>query len=238
MKKLIILICLTLSIFYHAKQIVIANSNFARSEKTINLYKSPNCSDNFNDIFCLVEKSYFVEIINEEVETYYVAYNGLYGYVKKNDVKKVVNTPETPYPNNIKIVIGSDCNLRSTPTNIPEKNNIITTVKSGENNILFLGRIYTKEAIDFGGTLWYYVKYNNQYGYIYNKYIKSISPIYENTEPSIFESSLNLNKENPLTNTSSLIIVILLFIPFFIILLILYLPRISKNTKIKSNKSN
>ena len=66
----------------------------------------------------------------------------------------------TPYPSNIKIVVGFDCNLRSSPTTKTNVSNIISVVNAGETNLQFIGRVFSEEAIDFGGTTWYYVNYN------------------------------------------------------------------------------
>lgn len=226
MKKLFLsiylfLLCLLQNypIFAHA------STSFARAEQNINLYKLTTNSDELTDILCIVEKSYFVEIISDNGDNYRVNYNGVTGYVKKNDVKEVLNTPNTPYPYNIKLVLGSDCNLRSTPTTKSQVSNIITSLQSGESEITFIGRIFSDEAIDFGGTTWYYVYYQGNYGYIYNKYVKSITPIYENTEESIYKSDSSTTVQNPITHTPSLIIIIIMLIPCILILFILYLPR-------------
>ena len=217
---------------------VFADTSYARAENTIYLYKTPNNNDNTNNIYCIIEKSYFVKII-ESIDNYYsVFYNGINGFVKKNDVKEIINTPQTPYPNNIKIVIGNNCNLRSSPTTNSNTNNIIDTLKSGETNITFIGKIFSEEAIDFGGTTWYLVKYNNSYGYIYNKYVKSITPIIENPENASYKTYLNSDIGNPITNIPSLVMVIILFIPCIFVLIILYLPnRKNKNQKKHNNKS-
>ena len=104
------------------------------------------------------------------------------------------------------------------------------------HDFVFIGRIFGDESIDFGGTTWYYVNYQGNYGYIYNKYIKSITPIYENTETSNYTSTVNEKIINPITHTPSLLIIVILFIPCLIILLILYLPR-KRNLKIKHKKA-
>ena len=226
MKKFIIII--TLILIYcitPASTIVMANTHYARATESTFLYKLTTSSTNLTEIILIVEKIYFVEILSENSSNYKVNYNGQIGYVKKNDVELVSNIPNTPFPNNIQIIICSDCNLRSTPTTKSSTNNIITTLHANEKNIQFIGRIFADEVIDFGGTTWYYIKYNNQYGYIYNKYVKSITPIYENKEESVPVNDLSLNNTNPLTDSPSLIIIILLFIPIIIILFILYLPR-------------
>lgn len=214
-------------------RIVNASNKYAQALESTNLYKTSIESDDISNIYCLVEKTYFVKIVADYNDYYKVEYNGITGYVKKNDVKEITNTPFTPYPYNIKITLDSACNLRSSPTVKSQHNNIITTLSSGESNFTFIGRIYSDEAIDFGGTTWYYVNYNGEYGYIYNKYVKSITPIYENTEEVTYKNSTSEPLVNPITNTPTIIIIALLFIPCIIILLILYLPRKNKLKKIK-----
>lgn len=221
MKKLCIFILLFTIQLNFSNASVFANSKFARVENSTNIYSSQVSKE----IICLAEKSYFVQILNEYEDTYKVSYNGISGYVKKNDVREITSTPLTPYPKNISIIIGSDCNLRSSPTTKSQKNNIISTLKAGETNIEFIGRIYSDEAIDFCGTTWYYVKYLGEYGYVYNKYIKSITPIYENTEKISYTQASNTNIQNPITNIPSMLIIIILSIPLLFILIILYLPK-------------
>lgn len=225
MRKWLVIILASLSLILRPTEISFAESKFAKVLESTNLYKYSSTSDEINNIICIVEKTYFVEIISEMNDLYHVNYNGIKGYVKKNDVKEITNTPSTPYPYNIKITIGTDCNFRSSPTIKSNYNNIITTLNAGENNLIFIGRIFSDEAIDFGGRTWYFVKYNGEYGYIYNKYIKSITPIYENTEKVSYKTENTVTLTNPITHTPTLIIIILLFIPCIIILFILYLPR-------------
>ena len=171
MKYLILFFCM-LCFLNINKTPVLAKNNYARVINLTNLYKSTN-GDDLSDIICIVEKTYFVEIISETSNVLKVNYNGICGYVRKNDVKVTLSNPLTPYPSNIKIVVGFDCNLRSSPTTKTNVSNIISVVNAGETNLQFIGRVFSEEAIDFGGTTWYYVNYNGEYGYIYNKYIRN-----------------------------------------------------------------
>lgn len=216
---------------------VTADTRYARIENSTYLYRSTTLDDTISNIICIAEKTYFVEIISDYNTHYRVNYNGINGYVKKNDVKEVSSTPSTPYPYNIVLTIGNNCNMRSTPTTKSSTNNILTTLYENEQNLEFIGRIYSEEAIDFGGSTWYYVKYNNMYGYIYNKYIKNITPIYENTENVTYLSTPVDRIENPIYHTPSLILIIILLIPCISILFILYKPKKPNNKKIKTRKS-
>lgn len=209
---------------------VFASSKFARIIETTTVYKNPSNSEDISNIYCLAEKTYFVKILSEFEDFYEVEYNEIIGYVKKNDVKEITNTPSTPYPYNIKLTLNSPCNLRKNPTT-KTSNNIITSLQMNESNFTFIGRVFADEAIDFGGSTWYLVKYNGEYGYIYNKYVKSISPIYDNTENVVYADKLSTNIQNPITSTPTIIIVLLLLLPCLLILAILYLPRKQKTKK-------
>ena len=140
MKVLIIILSIISLCLPTYKSNVYANTRFARVEQSINLYKYLE-NNNLSNIICLIEKTYFVEIQYETDNYYKVNYNGVSGYVKKDEVKEVSKTPSTPYPSNIKITIANDCNLRSSPTNSPSSNNIVSVLRSGESDIKFIGRI-------------------------------------------------------------------------------------------------
>lgn len=215
---------------------VLAQSRYARIENATNIYKTTNESNNISNVICIAEKTYFVEIIGDYDVFYRVNYNSINGYVKKTDVKEISTTPHTPYPYNIQIVIGSNCNLRSSPTTKSSTNNILSTIYSNEQNLIFVGRIFSEEAIDFGGNTWYYVKYQDKYGYVYNKYVKSITPIYPNTEEISYIQSNTERIKNPITHTPSIIIIVILMIPLFATLIILYLP-LKQKRKPKPRKS-
>jgi len=233
-----ILIILISSIISPLKIEAYGSSKFARIEKSTNLYRTTSNNNQIENIYCIAEQTYFVEIIGDYYDFFRVIYNGQNGYIKKNDVKEIYNQPSTPYPNNIKLVIENNCNLRSSPTTKSSNNNIICTLHSNEDNIQFIGRTIGEEAIDFGGNTWYYVNYNGNYGYVYNKYIKSITPIYPNIEEVKYQINKIEKIDNPITHTPSLIIIIVLMIPFILILLILSIPYKNKKreTQSKQNK--
>ena len=237
MKRLIITTLLILISMSNINSFaVVAECQFARIEKTTELFKTTSTDTSLDNIICLIEETYFVEIIADYDQLYKVTYNGVTGFVKKTAVKKISDTPTTAYPYNIKIVMNSNCNLRSTPTTKSTVNNVISTIYTDTNEIVFIGRTTGEEAIDFGGTTWYYVCYKGQYGYIYNNYVKSITPIYKNTENYTYYEEISINNTNPITHTPSLLITILLSIPLIFVLIILYLPNRHKKTKSTKQK--
>ena len=232
MKILILIIMFLISIFSSSSISTFADTRYARIQTSSNLYS--DASENSSTV-CIAEKTYFVQILNETSQMYKVNYNGISGYIKKNDVKEITSTPNTPYPKNIKLKIGNDCNLRSSPTTKTQISNVLNTIKAGETNIEFIGRIFADEAIDFGGTTWYLVKYLGEYGYIYNKYVQTITPIYENNESVNYVENTNNSIQNPITHTPSILLIIIMSIPLLIILIILYAPKKFK-TRTKKQK--
>lgn len=237
MRNIIIILLLLITSSTRFNNIsVYAETDFARIEKTTELYKTNIINSNLDNILCLAEESYFVEIIADYDNLYKVTYNSVTGYIKKTDVKRIVDSPITPYPYNIKIVMNTNCNLRSSPTTKTNANNVISTIYSNTTDITFIGRTVGEEAIDFGGNTWYYICYDGQYGYIYNNYIKTISPIYKNNEKFTYKEDFVLTTINPITHTPSLIIMIVLAIPLILVLLILYLPNKHKHIKHKKQK--
>lgn len=203
----------------------------------VNLYKLSTDDSSIDNILCLVEKTYFVEILSESADDYKVNYNGVIGYVKKNEVTPVSGTPTTPFPLGITLVLGSNCNLRKTPTTKSIASNVISTLNKNESNITFIGRVFSEEVIDFGGNTWYYVICNGEKGYIYNQYLKSASPIYPNTEEISEYKASDFVTVSPLDTPSSIMTIIILFVPCIAILIILYLPIQKFNHKHQKTKS-
>lgn len=237
MRKLcIILLIINISFYTKNNLITYANdSKFARIERTTEIFKSNSTNQNLDNILCLAEATYYVEIISDYNELYKVNYNGITGFIKKTDVKEITNTPITPYPYNIKLLINSNCNLRSSPTTKSNTNNVISTIYTTSKDITFIGRVIGEEAIDFGGNTWYYIYFNGNYGYIYNNYVKSITPIYQNTENFTYASNISSQTINPIHDPPSLMIMFVLSTPLFLVLWILYLPK--KKAKTYKNKT-
>ena len=114
MKRFVIIVLLIMLSCPHFNNFpVLADSNYARIEKTTELFKNNSTDTSLINIICLIEETYFVEIIADYDNLYKVSYNGVTGFVKKSAVKKISDTPTTAYPYNIQIVMNSNCNLRS-----------------------------------------------------------------------------------------------------------------------------
>ena len=65
---------------------VLSETNFARIEKTSEIFRTNSTSTSIDNIICLAEETYFVEIISDYDTLYKVEYNGIIGFIKKTDV--------------------------------------------------------------------------------------------------------------------------------------------------------
>lgn len=221
MKKVFIYTLIMAIFNYNIGVIYADSSEYGRvSAYYTTIYKTPSLTNDISNTICFADTTYFVKILSSNTDSYHIEYNGITGYVKKSNITLVSGTPLMPYPNDITILTGSICHLRSSPT--VESSNIIATIPSNTTTLRYIGKAVGDEAMDFGGNTWYYVSYEDKMGYIYNKYIESISSIFANTESldTIDEST----PINTLTDTETYIYIIVLSIPFVVILCILYFP--------------
>lgn len=143
-----------------------------------------------NNKYFLLEKSYFVKILENVDDYFYKAeYNGIKGYVKKIDVEFVEEIPENPYLCNITFDVysGSSVELRTEPSTENGIGSIITTLPSGLKNLNYFGKLTGEESIKGLGNIWIYCSYltpeNEEiFGYIYSPLTVNLSPINENSE--------------------------------------------------------
>lgn len=233
MKKIVLsffllLICISTCNLY--QNTAYASSNYAQIINSgCYLYKSANIKTSITNVWCEIENTYFVELLTDYNDNFYKAnYNSIIGFIKKIDIKKVTSTPYSPYPSGINVEIkdSGGCYLRSSPESKIIENNVITTLSKGESNILFIGKIDGDESIDLKGNLWYLVKFGNNIGYIYSDYVKSKVTLFPNIEQMTYvDNSTYSTLLNPLTNKTTLAIVIIILCPTFIILILLFKPR-------------
>ncbi len=207
------------------------------------LYKSAEFNKNIDNVWCLIENSYFVKIINNyNTEVYKVEYNGITGFVKKNEISLINETPKTPYPNNITFSIGStNCYMRTRPQIKDYTDNIVCVIPANTSGLKFIGKTIGEEAVDFKGSIWYLTEYNGQLGYVYSDYTTSINPIKENVEQVSLFVGNDFSKINPLTNTTCVFLIVLTLLPCMAIMFILYHPKkgkIKHKRKVKQNYKN
>ncbi len=217
---------------------VYAQSEWAQvTHKGVYIYKTPVVNSNVKNIICVAENTYYVEIISNYNEILYkVDYNGISGWVEKDKVKKVKGVPENPYPNDIKLTTyEKNCYLRSTPT---KEDNVLSVVPSNFNGLKFIGMTYGEQIGDFDDNIWYYVEYLGLTGYVYNAYISSINTIFPNTEKLTFTNDDFEDVVNPLSDGTTVIVIVALSLPTFIIIYLLYKTPKTKRLNKRKHEIN
>ena len=204
------------------------------------LYKTCSSTSLTNAYFSL-PKTYFVLLISNMDENFYKAqYKDVVGYVLKDDVTPIAETPKTPYPENLTFrtyssdgtnVLSSPFNT-STPT-IVEKINVLEEVQ-------YYGQIIGDEFISNRGYVWYYCKTNNNnYGYLYKGLCDNLTTIIPNNEivtpitnPFAYEDNSYLYNLIDMPIWLKIILLLLVCLPSLGIMYLLFNP-IKKNTKQK-----
>lgn len=172
--------------------------------------------------YFLLEESYYVIILSEENDYFYVNYLDLNGYVNKENIMLVNEKINNPFLNYVTFNITKDCFLYSEPK-ILEENKILNLTNT--ENVTYYGKIFADE-LNTNNNLWYYCKINNNgneiKGYVHSTYTNNLTPIIENTEFST--KYLNINKTNSLLNlnlTTQTIVIIIISIPTIFLTFIL-----------------
>lgn len=182
------------------------------------LKKTPTKLNCIENNYFLLEESYFVKVLNEENEFYYVEYLDLKGYVEKNAITLVNETIVNPYLNNITFDIVKDCNLYLEPIN--EKNLIITSLEK-TNKVFYYGKIFADEIFEQSGNVWFYCKIenNSQFinGYIHSSNTNNLSPIIQNNSSSTSYKTSNINSILGLNLNVQTIIIIVISLPIIFI---------------------
>jgi len=210
------------------------------------LYKSPVENNDCSNIYFELPKTYFVELISQHENFYQARYLNFTGYVKKDSVQAVSNTPINPFLNNITFRVYAELSqhMQTSPTDINSEN-IITKIPYLSNNITYLGKINGESLIQGRTNVWYFCKYTSDqdyYGYVYSDFCDEMTSIQANTEDVTFITNPTFekapeNKTIPITNNAVSIIIGILSIPALIfIFLIIKGTRILNKEKYKSKE--
>lgn len=234
MKKLGIIVSCFLFIFV---SIFVIRSSMTQEVGTAStsgyaLVKQNNCYfyrytlDNpaVNNKYFLLEKSYYVKVLENADENYYKAeYNGISGYVKKTDIEFVEEVPESPFLSEITFDVysASSVEIRNEPSTQNGIGSVITTLASGYKNLTYYGKIAGEESIKGLGNIWFYCSFETPdgdqiFGYIYSPLTVNLSPINENTEqltPVSVTDYVPLNSLLYLNLSTKNLIIIALIVP-------------------------
>jgi|AntRauTorcE11897_2_1112592.scaffolds.fasta_scaffold00001_262 hypothetical protein len=235
MKKVLILLFIfsmfTVSLNIYVPYITASNqadSIFARVKyNNVYLYETPS-QEIQNNVYFILEQSYFVELLNDDDENFYEAkYIDIIGFVKKSQVEIVENSPQTPYLSGVTFNTSENSSsvLRSTP-NLIDDTTALKVLEPNTNNIKYYGKLAGEELTAGLGNVWYYCKYedelNNQIaGYIYSPLTYNLTPITQNNEVIRIMQFSPFNKINAFLNINPhfhFVIIILTILPSVVII--------------------
>jgi len=196
------------------------------------LYESPSLNST-DTVYCLLQEHYFVKILKEENDLFYlVTYSDLVGYVQKEQVECVAETPSVPYPNHILFYTTGQNNvlLRNQPSTQTEES--ILCVLSPNSCLTYYGKIAGEEAVSGLGNIWYYSSYRDAqnkiyFGYVYSPFTHSLSAISENSEDTTlipYEQVANINEFLTIQPNLNFIIILITVFPIPL-LLFLFLKK-------------
>ena len=236
--RIIILLLLILTQCSVSSAYAAQESHFAQiTQSGTYLYKNLS-----NELICELPESYFVSVISQSNEYYYVEYLGIKGYVRQDNVTFVSETPKEPYLTSSKFrVFSTDgCILRKLPTS---RSSILTRVEL-YSSLTYIGEIQGEELVVGRGTKWYYTTFTTKdgeilYGYIYSGLCDGLDTYPLNTEKVTYIDKISFSEEyvsdTPKSSFNTLVILILVL--SCVALYMLYLPfRIKKSTRRKYSK--
>ena len=199
------------------------------------IYKNTNKEKLF-----LLPKSYFVTLLDESQDMYKINYNGIIGYVEKNRVSCVLNSPQNLYPKRQLRIFSSDgCIIYKLPTT----NSSVLGTAPLKTYIDFYGSMYGEEYVEGRGSDWYYISYtiNGEkiYGYVYGGYCDNITKLLENTESVTYIENINFSNNSKIstaTPTQISITTALVSLSCLVVLLMLFLPTFIKRSVTKNKE--
>lgn len=205
------------------------SGNWYRVEnESVVFFKQPVDSDN-NKLF-LLEKTYYIYAISTtngflqaEIFDNLNGFVKICGYVKADEVVKCTETPVLPYyPTEILTVNQSNAILKAQP----DVNGEDIGVAFYGQNVCFYGRSWKNQS-------WYYVKYQNDFGYVQSRQLSPLlvaphpTPVFV-PEPGPSPDQIVEDEQPEETKQSfpvEAILILLVCIPAIVIVLIMFLPQ-------------
>lgn len=190
------------------------------------LFKTPSDNTNFNNVYFMIENSYFVQLLSDYNEDFYKAkYLDVVGYVKKTQVQCVKGLPKQPFLNNISFRVYSNTSrgLYDKPYMNTNNPTLKVYLPLYCEDLIYYGMVYGESAIEERTNIWYYCKYTvtNECGYVYSDSCDKMTTIIPNTEKLPYITSPQWNtasNSNPqlvaMDSKPFKITIILICIPF------------------------
>lgn len=176
------MIILVLILFLNATTPVVYAENTTKTYyaqimfEQVYLYKTPTNDNSTLNVYFEIPRTFFVELVDNANETFYFArYSNITGYVKKESVQAVSNTPNSPFLDNLKFRVYADLsrNIQTEPNLSSNTSSLVASVPLYSRNLTFYGKIIGENLIEGRTNIWYYCKYSadaDYYGYIYSDF--------------------------------------------------------------------
>lgn len=210
------------------------------------LYKQALDIDDYSNVYFTLPRTYFVELLDDQGIFYLVNYNGITGYVKKESVQTVAETPQNPYLSNISFRIYSEQSrsLRTEPTEDGGAATQITYIPLLNRNLTYYGTIAGQSLIDGRTNVWYYCKYTadqDYYGYVYSDFCDEMSTITDNTEDVSYISGPSFGPPQeeqslPINDNTTTIVVCILSVPALVFVFMILKSSIILNKEKKISR--
>ena len=230
------------------KQIAISESSYisyAKAKENCFLFKTSDVTNsNYNNVFFIVPKTYFVTVLNR-INSYIlkVQYKNKVGYVSSDSVSLVSFVPQSISLDGVTFdtLDSVGTHIRTSP-NADDVANIITIIPAGSTSLNYISYIYGGVPNGGNSNIWYYAQYQpindptSVYeGYIYSEKTQNLAEIKDNTEglaDGINDSSNSENDEalqySQLNDGIKTILIIIICLPILIIFVILIFGSKSK----------
>ena len=223
---LILLYCVPIRVTFAANVAYARVNNYG-----VYLYRTPTSNTDYDNLYFAIERSYFVQITASAGNNFYQAkYNGITGYVKKNEVRFVASTPQTPYVTGKTFRIYGDQSrsLRTQPTNVGGESSLIKYLPLYTTNLTYIASIEGDSVIAERTNVWYYCKYTGEeelYGYVYSDMCDQMSTILLNTETCEYTKEPDWlsqkDTSQPLTQKNTNIVIGILCVPVAVVFLMI-----------------
>lgn len=185
-------------------------------------FKTPTKNYHYSNVNFILEKTYFVSIISEENDFYYVSYDNLKGYILKEQVELVNEIPSNPFLKNITFNTSNICFMYKAPEALES---LKLTELTKDMKLTYIGKINGSREFLYGTNLWYYCKVveNNVelFGYVCSDNANNLSPINENIEITTTFSQTSNHDFLYLNATTSNFIILLISVPTFLVVFLL-----------------
>lgn len=244
MKKFIILIFILFLSFSNSNLLCYAKSSYTTytyaqiQQDDVYLYKTASTPAQINAYFKL-PKTYFVLLLSNLDDTYYkTQYKDIVGFVLKSSVVPIKETPKTPYPQSSTFRVYTSDGTKMLSSAFNTKNATSLGSATVLETLEFYGEISGDEFVENRGTTWYYGKNSKgEKGYLYAGYCDDLSPIVPNTEIVTQTNYPTFNDDNSylynlvnLTTPLKILLLLLVILPCFILVYLLFKPfKLEKN---------